>query len=437
MTAGPTLLAWIGLATVVALLIAILRKWLSPLVALILIPIVAGIVAGSGAALGGFIVDGIRSVAPVAAMFVFAILFFGVMTDAGLFAPFVNGVIRFAGTSPPRILVGTAILASIVHLDGSGATTFLVVVPAMLPLYDALGMERRKLACAVAMAAGVNNVLPWGGPTIRAATALNVDVLDIYGPLIPVHVAGLAFVVACAYWMGVSEAKRLRAGPARNGVSFDPPKEPPEASAPGWRFFLNVGITIAVVGVMVSGLVHPVVAFMPGLVAALVVNFPGAEQQRERVDAHARSALLMASILLAAGAFTGIMTGSGMLDAMATAGANLVPQPAAAQLPLVLAVISMPLSLLFDPDSFYFGVLPVLASVAEGAGASSLDVAFGALMGQMTTGFPVSPLTPATFLLVGLARVDLADHQRYAIPWLFATSLVMTVAAVASGLLLT
>jgi CitMHS family citrate-Mg2+:H+ or citrate-Ca2+:H+ symporter len=145
---------------------------------------------------------------------------------------------------------------------------------------------------------------------------------------------------------------------------------------------------------------------------------------------------MMASILFAAGAFTGIMNGTGMLDAMAVAGAGLVPASAASQLPLILSLVSMPLSVLFDPDSFYFGVLPVLANVGEAAGASQIQVAFGALMGQMTTGFPVSPLTPTTFLLIGLAGVDLADHQRFTIPWLFAASMVMTVVAVLLGLLI-
>ena len=95
----------------------------------------------------------------------------------------------------------------------------------------------------------------------------------------------------------------------------------------------------------------------------------------------------------------------------------------------------MPLSLVFDPDSFYFGLLPVLAHAADAAGGSGIEVARGAILGQMTTGFPVSPLTPATFLLVGLANVDLADHQRKTIPYAFAVTLLMTLAALLTGAL--
>ncbi|MGI4942047.1 MAG: citrate transporter, partial [Janthinobacterium lividum] len=177
----------------------------------------------------------------------------------------------------------------------------------------------------------------------------------------------------------------------------------------------------------------PVVMFMLGVVAALVVNYPDVAEQRARIDAHAKAALLMASILLAAGAFTGIMTGSGMLKAMAVASVAHVPAGAGHQIPFVLGLISMPLSLLFDPDSFYFGVLPVVAEVTRGLGGQPIQVAQAALLGQMTVGFPVSPLTPATFLVVGLSGIELGAHQRFTIPFLLAASVVMTFACVAFG----
>ena len=115
---------------------------------------------------------GIGSVAATGVMFIFSILFFGILTDAGTFRPIIKGILNLVGTDPVKIGIGTAILAAIVHLDGSGAVTFLICVPALLPLYDALGMRRTTLATIVALSAGTMNILPWGGPTIRAHTAL-------------------------------------------------------------------------------------------------------------------------------------------------------------------------------------------------------------------------------------------------------------------------
>ena len=112
-----------------------------------------------------------------------------------------------------------------------------------------------------------------------------------------------------------------------------------------------------------------------------------------------------------------------------------MPPGAGGLIPVVLALLSMPLSLLFDPDSFYFGVLPVVAEVSQSLGGAPIHVAQAALLGQMTTGFPVSPLTPATFLIVGLAGIELGAHQRFSIPWLFGASVMMTIAAVLFGVL--
>ena len=150
-------------------------------------------------------------------MFVFAILYFGVMSDAGLLDPIVNGILRAVGTRPTRIVVGSALLALVVHLDGSGAVTFLVAVPALLPLYERLQMDRRVLACVVSMAAGVN-FLPWTGPVLRASAALQIPTTELFRPLIPVQAVGLVFVFAVAYGLGRREERRLERRAAADSI---------------------------------------------------------------------------------------------------------------------------------------------------------------------------------------------------------------------------
>lgn len=196
---------------------------------------------------------------------------------------------------------------------------------------------------------------------------------------------------------------------------------------------MNGLITVAIMALMVAGTVDPAAMFMIGTAIVLTINYPRPAEQRERIDAHARAALMMAGILLAAGAFTGIMKESGMLAAMAHSAVGAVPPRLAPHIPVALAIVSMPLSLLFDPDSFYLGVLPVVADVAGRFGVPTAQVGQAALLGQMTTGFPVSPLTPATFLVVGLTGIELGEHQRFTAPFLFAASIVMTIAAVLFG----
>lgn len=427
------MLALLGFLTIAAVLVAILSRRVSTLAALIAIPIAAAIAGGFGLKTATFMVHGIQSVAAVAGMFIFAILYFGVMTDAGMLDPIIDAILRAVGTNPVRIVMGTALLALLVHLDGSGAVTFLVTIPVMLPLYERLGMDRRVMACAASMAAGVN-FLPWTGPMIRAAASLHIPVLSIFQPLLPVQGVGLIFVFASAWWLGRGEARRIGWKKTESAVEF---RRELDANAQALRrprrFVINLLLTIALIAGMIAARLDPVVAFMVGLVLALWINYPDVNMQRERIDAHARAALMMAGILFAAGAFTGILRESGMLDAMAKAAVTAAPAGLGRHLPVVLGLLSMPLSLLFDPDSFYFGVLPVLAGTAGAFGVPSVQMAQASVLGQMTTGFPVSPLTPATFLVIGLSGVEFREHQKFSAPWLFAASVVMTAACVIFG----
>lgn len=382
MTSLP--LAILGFVTVIVMLILIMTKKASPLVALIAVPVVTGIIAcffiadaetgvvdfiTNFKSLGGMITGakGIGSVAATGVMFIFSILFFGILTDAGTFRPIIRTVLNLVGTDPIKIAIGTAVLAAIVHLDGSGAVTFLICVPALLPLYDALGMRRTTLATIVALSAGTMNILPWGGPTIRAHTAL-------------ASMTGTEPTVT--------------------------------------EFFMPV---------------LPAVVFMVFYVLATLINYPKVSDSKARVDAHAKSCLMMCSVLFAAGCFTGIMSGTGMITEMAAALVSIIPDSLGKFFPVIVGIIGMPASLLFDPDSFYYGVLPVLAQTAEGFGILGADVGRATILGQMTIGFPISPLTASTFLLVGLSGVDLGEHQKKTIPWAWAVSLVMVIVALITG----
>jgi len=445
------MLALLGLVTVLLVLALIMSRAATPLVALIVVPVTTALIGGFGLGIGAFVVSGLQQTASVAAMFVFAILYFGIITDAGVLDPIIDRILRTVGTRPTRIVVGSALLALLVHLDGSGAVTFLVTIPAMLPLYDRLGMDRRILACVASLAAGVN-FLPWTGPTLRASTALRIPTIDLFRPLIPVQIVGLAFVFGTAWWLGRREERRLSRTRSKTLGALEESGHPvssvadlsktsgvrdhhghPVSLRRPDRFWINVVVTIVVLGSMVSGFVEPALMFMLGTALVLMLNYPKADAQRARIDAHAKTAIMMGAILLAAGAFTGIVKGTGMLSAMATATVAVVPPHMAPHIPFVLGLLSMPLSLLFDPDSFYLGALPVVAEVAGTLGVPAIQVGQAALLGQMTTGFPVSPLTPATFLVVGLSGIELGEHQRYTAKYLFAASVVMTFAAVLLG----
>jgi CitMHS family citrate-Mg2+:H+ or citrate-Ca2+:H+ symporter len=429
------MLTWLGVGTIVVLLVLILFRFTSVLVALTLVPIAAALIGGFGREVGGFAVEGIRGVVPVASLFTFAVLYFGIMNDAGLFEPIIRSLVRVSGNDPLKIAVGTAAIATVSHLDGAGASAFMITIPAMLPLYTRMRMDPLTLTCITALAAGTTNLLPWAGPTTRAASALHVSTSDLFIPVLPAMLIGLAGVFAFAILFGRRERVRiagLGAVPDSDdiGTMATMPSTPSITWHAGPVWFLNAALTAVALGALFTELLPPAVVFIVAAALALILNYPNANRQREQITAHASAAMLMVTTIFAAGVFTGILTRSGMLTAMSTDLTHMLPEAALRHLPIGMAVTSMPLSLAFDPDSFYFGLLPVLANASHAAGGSSVEVGRAALLGQMTTGFPVSPLTPSTFLLVGLAGVDLADHQRRTIGYAFAVTMIMTVAAV-------
>ena len=366
-------------------------------------------------------------------MFIFAVLFFTIMGDTGVFERIVNKIISIVGSNPIKVCIGTYVITLMTHLDGSGASTFLITVPAMLPIFDKLKMSRKVLCTIVALGAGTMNMVPWGGPTIRAATAMNVPIMDLYGPMIIPQIAGFAAGIAICVFLGMRERARLGESLANISVAPAVLSEEEAALRRPKLFWFNLILIVVTIYALVANLLPPAGCFMLALVICLCVNYPNLKTQSQLVDEHAKSALMMASVLFAAGIFSGIMKGAGMLNAMAEGLVQILPTSLAAHFAVVVGIISMPASLLFDPDSFYFAVLPVLAQASEAVGLAGIDIGRAAIAGQMTIGFPISPLTPATFLLIGLAGVDLGDHQKHTFLWAWAVSLVILFTAILTG----
>ncbi|MER5390758.1 citrate:proton symporter [Saccharopolyspora sp. NPDC002686] len=423
------MLAVSGFLTVGVFLALVLSRRVSVLFALTLVPIAAALVSGFGGRLGGLIADGLVTVAPVAIMITFAVLYFSLMVDTGLFDPAVARILRWAGGDPLKITVGTALLTLLVALDGDGASTFLITVSALLPIYQRLGMRRIVLAGVICLAAGVMNMVPWGGPTARAMAALHLDSGQLFLPVLPAMAAGVLWVLVAAYLIGRGERKRL-------GVVEVPAVERARLTgADRVRFWINALLTLVLVGCLLAQLADLEVLFLLAFLVALLVNRPSWAAQQELFTKHAYNVVLVVVVIFAAGVFTGILTGTGMIQAMAEGLVSVVPDSASGLLPVATAIASMPLSLVFTPDAFYYGVVPVLAETTAALGGDPAAIGRAAILGQMTTGFPLSPLTASTFILLGMSKVDLGEHQRFIFKWAFGTTLVMTAVALLTGVL--
>ena len=412
---------------VIVFMTLIMTRRLSPLTALILIPVLFGAAAGFAPKLGEMMVAGITKLAPTGVMLMFAILYFAVMIDAGLFEPFVKRLIALVHGDPMKVVVGTAALALLVSLDGDGSTTYMITTAAMLPLYRTLNMRPLVLACVTMLASGVMNILPWGGPTARAASALSIDVSTVFVPMIPPMIAGIAWVLYVSYRLGMAERRRLSATAPAVAVLQEelanPTYEPDVQHRRPDRLIVNTVLTLVLLVALVKGVLPLPVLFMLGFAVAVLLNYPSIDQQKALLTRHAGNVLAVVGLIFAAGVFTGILSGTRMVDAMADSVIGLVPPPLGPYLAIVTGVLSIPFTFLISNDAFYFGVLPILAKAGETYGISAAEMARASLIGQPV--HLLSPLVPSTFLLVGLAGVDFDDHQRYTLKWALVSAIVL------------
>jgi CitMHS family citrate-Mg2+:H+ or citrate-Ca2+:H+ symporter len=489
-------LVLLGFAMIAVFMVLIMTKKLTPVLALIIVPTVFGLFAGAGLGIGDMVMDSMKSMTSTAALLMFAIIYFGLMIDVGLFDPLVRFILRKLGNDPAKVVLGTALLAAAVSLDGDGSTTFILTTAAMLPIYLRLKMSPVVLTCVAGLANGTMNIVPWGGPTARAASALKIDVNEVFVPMIPSLAAGLAVVLVFAWVLGLQERNRLRAtqpeiwgvpdtaegldggtpaggagtsrggsgrggsgrgpapvpatgGPALGGsgvavlertedlvdatdtamadTALDPNRK---TLRPKLQWF-NLALTVAVMGMLIADLVPLPYVFMVGSAIALLVNFPHVKDQATQIVAHAPSIVAVVSMVMAAAVLTGVLKGTGMVEAMSAWLVQIIPSSMGPLMAVITGLLSIPMTFFMSNDAFYFGVLPVLSETAAHYGISGAEMARASITGQPF--HMQSPLVPAILLLVSLAKVDLGDHHKKVLWRAAVVSLVMLGIGILTG----
>lgn len=436
------MLSIIGLLTIFIIVALLISGRITPIVGLVIVPIFGAFFAGYNfKEIGEFFGSGIDSVTSVVIMFIFAILFFGIMQDAGVFDPLINTMIFISRGNVIAVSMATVVIAAIAQLDGSGASTFLITIPALLPLYKRLKMSPYLLLLLVGTSASIVNMVPWGGPLGRAAAVLGVDVTELWRPLIKIQVIGLLLLVVVAFVLGMREnrriAKRLANGAEEDFTEDDVEEESPQTVNSLQRpkmLWLNVIIAVTVIGLLVWGKVPAGFIFMIGFSIALPLNYRSVTEQMERIKAHAPNALLMAAIILAAGSFLGILNGANMLDSIATDLVKILPAFIVPYLHIIIGFFGVPFDLLLSTDAYYFALLPIVEQVVSGFGVPSISAAYALIVGNIIGTF-VSPFSPALWLALGLAGLEMGKHIRYSFLIMWGFSIVLFLITMALGVI--
>lgn len=441
---SDSVLALLGFATVLAIIVLLLRNVTVPSVAFVGVSTITTIIlvlTGTFTLdeMADFIKAGVSGVHGTAILFIFSVLFFGIMTDAGMFDVIIGKLMKKVGNNVIGVAVMTMLIAVIGHLDGGGASTFLITIPAMLPVYKRLHMRRETLLLICVTAMGVMNLMPWGGPTMRAASVLEVESNTVWHQLLPMQIVGLIIAILTAVFWGIQEKKRIAKlgdAAAEDASKYDD-SESESVDISLFRpkmFWANVVLTIAVIAVLVLDRFPSYYVFMVGCVLALMLNYPGKKLQNKIIKSHAASGLTMCSTIVSAGVFLGVLSKSGIMDLMAQSMASVIPHSMGKMLPLIIGVMSVPLTLLFDTDSFFYGLLPVLISVGNEFGVNPMHTAVVMVVCRNCATF-ISPVAPATWLGVGLAGVEMKDHIKNSFLWLWSVSICCLIAGVILGVI--
>lgn len=441
---SDTILALLGFATVITVIVLLLRNVTVPALAFVSVStITAAILVATGAftldEMAGFIKEGVKGVHGTAILFIFSVLFFGVMTDAGMFDKIIGALMKKVGNNVVGVALMTCLIAIIGHLDGGGASTFLITIPAMLPVYKRLHMRRETLLLICVTSMGVMNLLPWGGPTMRAASVLGVESNDLWSQILPMQIVGLVLAVGTAIFWGLQEKKRIaKLGDAAvedvgKYDDSDSEEKNNELARPK-NFIFNVILTLAVIIVLVMDIFPSYYVFMVGCALGILVNYRGKKLQNSIIKSHASAGLSMASTILCAGVFLGVLSKSGIMEKMAIMMASVIPASLGRFLPVIIGILSVPLALLFDTDSYFYGLLPVLISVGNQFGVNPAHIAIAMVVCRNCATF-ISPVAPATYLGIGLAGVEIKDHIKYCFGWQWGVSIVCLVAGLILGVI--
>lgn len=374
--------------------------------------------------------SGIKKVANIGIMFIFAILFFGVLSDVGLFKPAIDFVIKLTGGNVIAVCVGTAIVAMIAHLDGSGATTFLIVIPPLIPVYKKLNMNPYLLFLIVAASAGLVNMLPWGGPLGRIASVLGVDTVSIYHPLIKIQLVGVVVILAMSAILGIREKRRIKNQNTikQNLLLYAPDLEGTQETKSNikkYKFFkINLIIAITSIAILISGYLPPEFVFMLALCIVLLINCKTPKEMLDMINAHSKGAISMGTILFAAGVYVGILSQSGMLESISKAFAMILPDALLPYLHIIIGIFGIPSEIILDTNGHYFTLFPVVAQIVEHYGIEPINAGYAILIGSIAGTF-ISPFSPALWLGLGLARLSMGKHIAYSFFWLWGISLII------------
>ena len=433
------LYAIVGYAVIVVMMFMILKKKATAAFCFAILPVIGAVICGFGfPEILEFINTGMNSVWKTAILFVFSVCYFSIMNDAGLFDPLVQGLVKKAGNNIVLIMVATSLIAVVAHMDGACASTYLITIPVMLPIFKKMKLNPLILLLLVGLSTGIMNLVPWGGPTIRAATAINMDATELWISMIPMQIFGLVVTIVAAIICGRVETARLKKeGVDLTALQMDTSHVDTDDSNKALKrpklFWVNLILTILVIAALVTSGVTPYLIFLFATMIGIMINYPDMKLQGQLLKKYAPSCIDLTVTLMAAGVFLGIFANSGIITSMAQVLINLLPAFLTKYLYIIMGILGGPLGIIMGPDPYYYAVMPLVIETVAPYGITAAQVAHAMLIGENVV-LSVSPCVAANYLAFGMSGIELDEHLRFSFKWEWLVSILMLIFAIIIGI---
>ncbi|RLK64018.1 citrate transporter [Atopobacter sp. AH10] len=426
-------LSIIGFVLIISMMVVLIKEWLAPSVAFVLLPLLAAFVAGFGVSeIGDFVNSGLNTMLGTSVLFIFSISYFTLMSEQGLFEPIIDWLLAHLGKSLTLIFMAVSIVTFVAHLDGSGAATYLITVPAFIPIMRKMNVRPEALLGVMAAMMATMNVEPWAGPTLRAASVAKIEPMKLFLHILPSFGFMLLMALGISYFISRLEVMNGAKVP-EGGFKHDSSSTKEEGLKVNKSlYFFNLFLTIGMLALLLIDILPMHFVFMVAFSLALTVNYRSVKEQSKKLKSFAPAAINMTMTLFAVGVFMGIISESGMVKEMAKTLVAILPSFITPHMHWFMALFCVPLLMVLGTDAFYFALLPIIIGVVKPFGITPLDVASAFLL-TGTYGTFVSPSVAAVYVGLGLADSTIGKHIKYSLRILWPASIVSLIIATLLG----
>lgn len=399
-----------------------------------IIPIAAALILGYGLKdIQGFMNDGFASVLNTIILFSFAVMFFSLLNDVGMFDVIVNRVMKYLGNNVLVVLYIACFVTMISHLDGSGATTALVTIPTMLPIFKRMKIRPVCIVFVMTIMSGAMNITPWCASMLRITSVTGLDAQVLWRYLAPVQacaiIVGLLLMIPVAFFEKRGGAGMTHEEFAELKIALS---KPAEVSVSRPVLIFDMLLTLFMIVGLLLGWFGTALGFIVAFGLALIVNYPSVKQQGAKIKQYGGPAINMVMTIIAIGVLVGVMNGTGMIEGMTNAILSILPESLGKHLTFLVSLFVIPINTIIGSDNIYFALTPIMQSIVTNYGVTDLALATSIVV-PCALGAGITLIGPSPYLALGLADCTMGEHLKYSFKWIWLLGIVTTVFAAVIG----